>query len=144
MDNIVTNSEKSETSDHHRQLLNLLDKIKLKRSDKHVSLSNLSIYYTWKNIKKSYKNNKFKISVPTWNEEFELPDGSYSASVPPPTANQNNNDKEVGFNCCPPITDCIREINNAQIDHAKYTDVIIPMYNLIEYGNNYSKTSGSL
>ena len=43
-------------------------------------LSNLSIYYTWKNIKKSYKNNKFKVSFPTWNEEFELPDGSYSVS----------------------------------------------------------------
>ena len=47
---------------------------------KYVSLSNLSIYYTWKNIKKSYKNNKFKISAPTWNEEVELPDGSYSVS----------------------------------------------------------------
>ena len=38
------------------------------------------IYYTWKNIKKLCKNNKFKISAPTWNEEFELPDGSYSVS----------------------------------------------------------------
>ena len=61
-------------------MLNLSDKINLKRSDKYVVLSNLSIYYTWKNIKKSYKNNKFKISAPTWNEEFELPDGSYSVS----------------------------------------------------------------
>ena len=52
----------------------------LKRSDKYVALSNLGIYYTWKNIKKSYKNNKFKISTSTWNEEFELPDGSYSVS----------------------------------------------------------------
>ena len=63
-----------------RLLLNLSDKINLKRSDKYAALSNLSIYYTWKNIKKSYKNNKFKISAPTWNEEFELPDGSYSIS----------------------------------------------------------------
>ena len=55
---------------------NLTDKINLKRS---VALSNLIIYYTWKNIKKLYKNNKFKISAPTWNDEFELPDGSYSA-----------------------------------------------------------------
>ena len=46
----------------------------------HVALSNLSIAYTWKNIKKSYKNNKFKISAPTWNEKFELPDGLYSVS----------------------------------------------------------------
>ena len=52
----------------------------MKRSDKYVALSSLSIYYTWKNIKKSFKNNNFKISAPTWNEEFELPDGSYSVS----------------------------------------------------------------
>ena len=57
----------------------LFNKINLKRSDKYVASSNLTMYYTWKNIKKSYKNNKFKISAPTWNEEFELLDGSYSA-----------------------------------------------------------------
>ena len=72
------NSENSKTSDHHWPLLNLSDKINLKRSNKYVALSNLSIYYTWKNIKKSYKNNKFQISAPKWNGEFELPDGSYS------------------------------------------------------------------
>ena len=70
----------SKTFDPHRLLLNLLDKINLKRSDKYVALWNLSIYYTWKNMKKSYKNNKRKISAPTWNEEFELPDGSYSVA----------------------------------------------------------------
>ena len=52
--------------------------INLKRSDKYDALSNLSIYHTQKNIKKSYKNSKFKISAPTSNEEFELPDGSNS------------------------------------------------------------------
>ena len=56
------------------------DKINLKGSGKYVALSNLSICYTWKNIKKSYKNNKFKILTTTWNENFELPDGSYSIS----------------------------------------------------------------
>ena len=80
MDTIFMNSENSKTSDPHRPLLNLSDKINLKRSDKYVALSNLSIYYTWKNIKKSYKNNKFKTSAPTWNEEFELSDRSYSVS----------------------------------------------------------------
>ena len=80
MDTIFLNSENSKTSDPHRLLLNLSHKINLKRSDKYVALSNLSIYYTWKNIKKSYKNNKFKISAPTWNKEFELPDGSYFVS----------------------------------------------------------------
>ena len=58
----------------------LTDKIDFRRKDKYIALSNLSIYYTWKNIKKSYKNNKSKMSAPTWNEKFELPDGSYFIS----------------------------------------------------------------
>ena len=74
------NSRNSGTSDPHRLLINLTDKIYLKRSDRYLDSSNLSIYHTWKNIKKSYKNHKYKISAPTWNEEFELPDGSYSES----------------------------------------------------------------
>ena len=72
--------ENSKTPDAHKVLLNLSEKINLKRSDKYVALSNLSIYDIWKNIKTSNKNNKFKIWAPTWNEEFELPDGSYSVS----------------------------------------------------------------
>ena len=74
------NSKNSGTSDPHRQLLNLTDKINLKSNDEYIALLSLIIYDTWKNIKKSYSNNKFKISAPTWNEEFELPDGSYSVS----------------------------------------------------------------
>ena len=48
--------------------------------EKDTALSNLSMYYTWKNIKSSYNNNKFKIAAPTWKVKFELPDGSYSIS----------------------------------------------------------------
>ena len=59
------NSENSKTSDPQRLLLNLTDKIDLRTKDKYIALSNLSIYYTLKNIKKSYKNNKHKISSPT-------------------------------------------------------------------------------
>ena len=55
-------------------------RLDLRSSDKHVALQNLSIYYKWKNIRKQYKNNKLKIIVPTYNDEFELPDGSYSVS----------------------------------------------------------------
>ena len=58
------------TSDSHRLLLNLADKINLTQSDKYVALSNLNIYYIWKSIKKSNKNNKFKISAPTWNDSL--------------------------------------------------------------------------
>ena len=74
------NSENSKTSKPHVLILNLTDEIDLRRGEKSISLSNLSIYYTWKNIKKSCNNNKFEISAPTWNDEFELPDGSYSIS----------------------------------------------------------------
>ena len=74
------NSENSKTSDPHRLLLKLSDKTNLKSKDKYVALSNLSIYYTWTTIKKSYKNNNFKISALKWSEKFELPDGSYSVS----------------------------------------------------------------
>ena len=80
MDTIFMNSENSRISEYHVLLLKLVDKLDLRSSQKSVSLSNLSIYYTWKNIKSSYKNNKFKISAPTWSDEFELPDGSYLIS----------------------------------------------------------------
>ena len=80
MYSIFTNSKNRKTSDYHRLLFNLTDKRDLKRKDKYIALSNLSIYYTWKNIKKSYKNNKFKISARTWHEEFELPDESYDVT----------------------------------------------------------------
>ena len=65
MGTIFMNSEKSRTSEYHILVLKLTDKLDLKRGQKSVSLSNLSIYYTWKNIKSSYNNNKFKICVPT-------------------------------------------------------------------------------
>ena len=80
MDTIFMNSENSRTSEYHVLALKRADKLHLERGQKTVALSNLSIYYAWRNIKGSYNNNKFKISAPTWREEFELPDGSYSIS----------------------------------------------------------------
>ena len=74
------NSENSKTSEPHVLILKLTDKLDLRRGEKIIALSNLSIYYTWKNIKISCNNNKFKISAPTWNDKLELPDGSYSVS----------------------------------------------------------------
>ena len=78
MDTIFMDSENSRTSEYHVLVLKLTDKLDLRRGQKTAALSNLSIYYTWKNVKSSYNNNKFKISAPTWSEEFKLPDGSYS------------------------------------------------------------------
>ena len=80
MDTIFMNSENSKTSEYNDLMLKLTDKLDLRRGQKTVALSNLSIHYTWKNIKSSYNNNTFKISAPTWSEEFQLPDGSYSVS----------------------------------------------------------------
>ena len=79
METRFMSSKNSKTRDPHRLLLNLSKK-KLKRSDKQVALTNLSMQYTWKYIKQPYKNTKFKISSPTWNEELELTDGSYYVS----------------------------------------------------------------
>ena len=72
------NTKKSKTNEPHRFRLSLVDKLNLKNPNKNIALGNLSIYYTWKNFKSAYNNNKFKISAPTWNDTFDLPDGSYS------------------------------------------------------------------
>ena len=74
------NSDISKASKPHILKLKLTSKLDLRIGEKVIALSNLSIYYTWKNIKSSYNNTKFKISASTWNEEFKLPDGSYSVS----------------------------------------------------------------
>ena len=78
MDTIFMNSENSKTPKPHVLVLKLTNKLDLRVGKKFIALSNLSIYYTWENIKSSSNNNKFKISAQTWNDEFELPDGSYS------------------------------------------------------------------
>ena len=70
-------SENSKTFEPHVSILQLADKLDLRRGEKIIALSNLSIYYTWKNIKSSYNNNKFKISAPIWNDKFEVPDILY-------------------------------------------------------------------
>ena len=74
------NTGNSKTNQSHRPKLDLADKISLKNPKKNITLVNLSIYYTWKNIKSEFNNNKFEIFAPTWNETFEIPDGSYSVA----------------------------------------------------------------
>ena len=72
------NTENSKTNESHRFKLSLGNKLNLKNPNKNMALANLSIYYTWKNIKSAYNNNKFKISAPIWNDEFDLSDVFYS------------------------------------------------------------------
>ena len=78
IDTIFISSENSKTSMLHVLILKLTNKLDLRIGEKTIALSNLNIYYKWRNIKSSY--NKVKISAPTWNEKLELPDGSYSVS----------------------------------------------------------------
>ena len=80
MDTILMNFENSKTSDPGRLLLIPSNIISLQQNDKYVAISNFRIYYAWKNIKKSYKNNILKKLLPKWNKKFELSDGSYSIS----------------------------------------------------------------
>ena len=72
------NTENSKRNKPHRFKLDLTDKLNFKNPDRNMALANLSIYYTWENIKLEYNNNKFKNSAPTWNNTFDLPDGSHS------------------------------------------------------------------
>ena len=78
MDTIFMNAESSRTSEPHVLILKLTGKLDLRKGEKSIALSNLSICYTWKNIKSWYNNNKFRISTLTLDNQFELPDGSYS------------------------------------------------------------------
>ena len=71
----------SKTDEANRFVYYFTDKLNLKNPNKNIALANLSIYYTWKNVKSSYNNNKFKISAPIWNETFDIPDGSYSIAT---------------------------------------------------------------
>ena len=78
METFFMNTKNSKTSEPYRLKYDLIDKLDLKNPNKNVPLGSLSIYYTGKYVKSTYNNNKFKISAPTWNETFDLPDGSYN------------------------------------------------------------------
>ena len=78
METFFMNTKYSKTNELHKFKYDLIDKLDLRNPNKNMALANLSIYYTWKNVKSIYKNNKFKISAPTWSQKFDLPDGSYN------------------------------------------------------------------
>ena len=72
MEIIFTNTENSKTNESNKFSYHFTDKLNLRNLNKFMALANLSIYYTWKNIKSAYSNNKFKVSAPTCNDEFHL------------------------------------------------------------------------
>ena len=74
------NTLNSKTNKSNKLMYQFTNKLNLKNPNKNMALANLNIYYTWKSIKSECSNNKFKISAPTWNDTFDLPDGSYSVS----------------------------------------------------------------
>ena len=80
METFFMNSRNSKTNEPNKFKYDLIDKLDLKNPNKNMALANLSIYYTWKNVKSTYNNNKFKILAPTWNETFDLPDETYNIS----------------------------------------------------------------
>ena len=128
MDTIFMNSNKSKTSESHILLINLSEKIDFRRSDKYIALSNFSIYFTLKNIKKSYKNNKFKILCPAWHEKLELSDGSYSVSTFRDYFNYINKKHEKVPNI-PPIRIYVNKIENKIIFEIKkyyYLELLTP------------------
>ena len=75
------NTANSKTKHLNKFVYDFIDKLNLKNPNKNIALANLSIYYTWKNVKSDYNNNKFKISAPTWNDTFDVSDGSYSIAA---------------------------------------------------------------
>ena len=81
METIFINTANSKTKHSNNFFYNFTDKLNFKNPNKNIALSNLSIYYTWKKVKSDYNNNKFKISAPTWNDAFDVPDDSYSIAA---------------------------------------------------------------
>ena len=77
METIFMNTLNSRTNKFNRFVDQFTDKLNLINPNKNIALANLSIYHTWINIKFEYNKNKFKIHAPTWNDEFDLPDGFY-------------------------------------------------------------------
>ena len=78
MEKIFMNTLNNRKNESNRFIYQFADKLNLKNPNKNIAFANLSIYCTWRNIKFEYNNNKFKIHAPTWNDEFNLPDGSYN------------------------------------------------------------------
>ena len=111
METIFMNTENSKTNEPHKFDLNLPQRLNLRSLNKLVALQNLYIYYTWKSMIKQYKNNKLKIISPTWNDEFELPGGSYSVSDIPDYIEYIIKKYET-LTAIPPIHVYINTINN--------------------------------
>ena len=123
---------------HQISSLNLEQKIGSKRMMNEEEHTNV-------NSQINFKTTMLKSSLCDYNDAFILVMGTITVNnTAVADADANNTNKRVMFKNCAPFINCISEINNTQVDNAKNIDMVMPMYNLIEYSNNYSKTSGSL
>ena len=92
-----------------------------------------------------FKTSMLRSSLSDYSDAYILVKGNIAVNnTTADGAAANNDNKKVLFKNCAPFINCISKINNTDTDNAKYIDIVMPMYNLIEYSNNYSKTSGSL
>ena len=92
-----------------------------------------------------FKTTMLKSSLCDYSDAYILVKGTITVNdTSAAGAAANDTNEKVVFKNCAPFTNCISEINNIQVDNAKDIDIVMPMYDLIEYSNNYSKTSGSL
>ena len=133
----------------YRKIANLLNggsnkpsKFKTKNS---VEINNdlRGLYSPNKQIR--FKTSMLRSSLCDYSDAYILVKGNISVNnTAADGAAANNTNKKVIFKNCAPFINCISKINNTQIDNAEYIDIVMPMYNLIEYSDNYSKTSGSL
>ena len=93
----------------------------------------------------NFKTSMLRSSLCDYSDAYILVKGNITVNnTAADGAAANNTNKKVIFKNCAPFTNCISKINNTQIDNAEYIDIVMPMYNLIEYSDNYSKTSGRL
>ena len=91
-----------------------------------------------------FKTAMLRSSLCNYRDAYILVKGNISVNNAAAGAAANNTNKKVPFKNCAPFTNCISKMNNTQIDNAEYIDIVMPMYNLVEYSDNYSKISGSL
>ena len=137
------NTAKSKTKHSNKLVYNFTDKLNLKNTNKNIALANLSIYYTWKNVKSDYNNNKFKISAPTWNDTFDVPDCSYSIA-----ALQNYFEyiikKHETFAEVSPVLIYVNEINNRIVFKIKSGDKLelLSKENMRLLGSSVDTTDG--
>ena len=136
----------------YQKIANLLDYNKSNQSSKFraknlVKINDKSRGTYNVNSQVKFKTTMLKSSLCDYSDAYILVKGTIKiegAGADAAARQADERDKGVIFKNCAPFTNCISEINNTQVDNAKDIDIVMPMYNLIEYSDNYAKTSGSL